>query len=128
MAVDTFTLIGSTGYALDEEWLRGVAGRSYDRAHDPRGYLRQLAACAGQRDRTRLLRRLSVPTVVIHGLADPLVGVSGGVAVARAIPNARFVGYAGMGHDLPRPLWGAIATELAEVLERGEQQRAAAAA
>ena len=34
-----------------------------------------------------------------------MIGVSGGIAVARAIPGARFLGFSGMGHDLPRALW-----------------------
>ncbi len=43
--VETFRIIGSQGYAFDEEYLRDLAGRSYQRAYDPGGYLRQLAAC-----------------------------------------------------------------------------------
>ena len=53
-----------------------------------------------------------MPTLVIHGLHDPLVSPSGGLALARAIPGARFVGYSGMGHDLPRELLSEIASEI----------------
>jgi pimeloyl-ACP methyl ester carboxylesterase len=112
MAVSVFRLIGSPGYAFDEEYLQRQAGRSYDRAYDPKGYLRQLAACLVQPDRTPPLRELRVPTLVIHGLHDPLVSPSGGLALARAIPGARFVGYSGMGHDLPRELWSEIVHEI----------------
>lgn len=114
-AVDVFRLIGSPGYELDEEYLQHKAGLSYDRAYDPAGYLRQLAACLVQPDRTAQLRRLTVPTVVVHGLHDPLVSVSGGLALAKHIPGARFVGYAGMGHDLPRELWSELADEITRV-------------
>ena len=65
-----------------------------------------------QQDRTPRLRELRVPTLVIHGLHDPLVSPSGGLALARAIPGARFVGYSGMGHDLPRELLLEIASEI----------------
>lgn len=112
LALSVFRLIGSPGYAFDEEYLERQAGRSYDRAHDPKGYLRQLAACLVQPDRTPRLRQLRVPTLVIHGLHDPLVSPSGGLALARAIPGARFLGYSGMGHDLPRELWSEIAYEI----------------
>jgi pimeloyl-ACP methyl ester carboxylesterase len=54
------------------------------------------------------LAGLRVPTLVIHGTQDPLIPVSAGRATARAIPGARFLELADMGHDLPRPLWGAI--------------------
>ena len=119
-AVDVFRLIGSPGYALDEEYLQRQAGLSYDRAFDPAGYLRQLAACLAQPDRTRELRKLQVPTLVLHGLADPLVSASGGLALARAIPGARFVGYPGMGHDLPRPLWEPMTGEILRLVRSGE--------
>jgi pimeloyl-ACP methyl ester carboxylesterase len=48
---------------------------------------------------------LDVPTVVIHGMEDPLIDVSGGRATAAAIPGARLELIEGMGHDLPRELW-----------------------
>ena len=112
LAVSVFRLIGSPGYAFDEEYLQHQAGRSYDRAYDPKGYLRQLAACLVQADRTTRLGQLQVPTLVIHGLHDPLVSPTGGLALARAIPGARFVGYSGMGHDLPRALWSEFVAEI----------------
>jgi pimeloyl-ACP methyl ester carboxylesterase len=124
-AVETFRIIGSKGYAFDEEYLMDLGGRSYDRGHDPGGYLRQLAAIAAQPDRTEHLRRIRVPALVIHGMHDPLVNVSGGLAAARLLRNAKFVGYAGMGHDLPRELWPDYAMEIAGVAERAEQERAA---
>ena len=118
-AIETFRIIGSRGYAFDEEHLADLAGRSYDRGHDPGGYLRQLAAIAGQPDRTAALRRLRVPALVIHGLNDPLVAPSGGLAVAQNIRNAKFVGYTGMGHDLPRALWPEFVHEIASLAARG---------
>ncbi|MGZ4665538.1 MAG: alpha/beta fold hydrolase, partial [Frankiaceae bacterium] len=116
--VDTFRLIGSKGYAFDEEHLRDVAGRSYDRSYDPHGYLRQLAAVGSQPNRTRQLRRIRVPALVIHGFGDRLVSVSGGLAIARAIQGAKFVGYRGMGHDLPHALWPEFAAEIAHLSAR----------
>jgi len=121
--IETFRVIGSQGYALDEEYLRDLAGRSYDRAYNPRGYFRQLAASIRQPNRTRLLRNITVPAVVIHGLNDPLVHSSGGRAVARAIPRARFVGFNGMGHDLPRALWPQFADEICDLVRQAESER-----
>lgn len=122
-AVDVFRTIGSPGYERDEEYLQRQAGVSYDRAYDPAGYLRQLAACLTQPDRTAALRRLDVPTLVVHGLHDPLVSPTGGLALARTIPGARFVGYAGMGHDLPRALWLPLVEEIARVGAAGVRPR-----
>ena len=41
----------------------------------------------------------------VHGTDDPLVPVEGGRDTARAIPGAKLHEIAGMGHDLPAPLW-----------------------
>jgi pimeloyl-ACP methyl ester carboxylesterase len=112
-AVETFRLIGSRGFAFDEEYVRDMAGRSWDRGYDSDGRLRQLAASASQPNRTADLRRITVPVLVIHGLNDPLVASSGGLAIARAIPGSRFVGFSGMGHDLPRALWPEFVDQIA---------------
>ena len=47
----------------------------------------------------------SIPAAVVHGLADPMVHVSGGRATAAAIPDAELVLVPGMAHDLPSPLF-----------------------
>jgi pimeloyl-ACP methyl ester carboxylesterase len=104
--------IGSPGYPVDDDVVRDLAERSYDRGYDPAGSGRQLAAVIAQTDRSAELGRLTMPTLVLHGLSDPLVSVSGGIAVARAIPGSRFVGFHGMGHDLPRALWPEFVAEI----------------
>jgi pimeloyl-ACP methyl ester carboxylesterase len=119
--IETFALIGSKGYAFDEEYLRELAGRSYERSLDRRGYLRQLAAVMAQPNRTKFLRDIKVPTLVMHGLDDPLVNVSGGLALAKHIRGAQFIGFKGMGHDLPRELWPRFADEICSIAERGEK-------
>jgi pimeloyl-ACP methyl ester carboxylesterase len=116
----TFALIGSPGFPPDEAYRRQVAGLGYDRNYDIEGQRRQLAAVAAQPDRTAELRKLRLPTLVLHGLADPLVALSGGLAVARSVPGSRFIGYSGMGHDFPRPLWPVLAADIAAHLERAD--------
>ncbi len=111
------SVIGSQGLERDEEWSRDVARRAFDRGIYPDGSMRQIAAIVASGDRTEALRRLDVPTVVVHGTGDPLIGVSGGEATAAAIPGAELVLIEGMGHDLPPAAWerivGAIATNAA---------------
>jgi pimeloyl-ACP methyl ester carboxylesterase len=120
--VETFRLIGSRGFAFDEQYIRDLASRSWDRGYEPAGSRRQLAATVGQPNRTAALRHISVPTLVIHGLHDPLVAPSGGLAIAKAIPDSRFVGFSGMGHDLPRALWPEFVREIAALAAVGEQR------
>ncbi len=106
--VTTYRTIGSRRYPPDDERKRALAGRCFDRGHHPAGAARQLMAIITATDRTRALAGVRVPTTVIHGDADPLVGISGGRATAQAVPDARLVVIPGMAHDLPPVLWPAI--------------------
>lgn len=114
----TYEVIGSPGYPLDVAWLETISGEAYDRAYDPAGMARQLLAIHASGDRTPALRALRVPTLVVHGDADPLVQVAGGHATAEAVPGAELLVLEGMGHNLPRELWLQIAEAIARVAER----------
>jgi pimeloyl-ACP methyl ester carboxylesterase len=120
-----FRKIGSPGFERDEDELRSTSGRAYDRGRNPAGSARQLAAIIHSGDRTPLLKQIRVPTVVIHGTKDPLVGPSGGRATARAIPGARLVTIEGMGHDLPRGAWPQIIGPITENAARAGEPAAA---
>jgi pimeloyl-ACP methyl ester carboxylesterase len=111
--VKTFKVIGSPGFPFDEERVRDIAGRSFDRGHSEAGVTRQLHAITASGDRTAALRKLEIPTLVIHGTSDRLVNPSGGRATAAAIPGARLRMIEGMGHDLPRELWPTFVEEIA---------------
>jgi pimeloyl-ACP methyl ester carboxylesterase len=100
-----FSVIGSPGLPHDADDMYAIATGSYDRGHDPEGPGRQLAAIIASGNRTAELARISAPTLVVHGTADPLVSPSGGRATARAIPGAELMMIEGMGHDLPRAVW-----------------------
>src|SRR6185295_4051969 len=112
--VRLFRVIGSKGFAPDEEPIRAIAAATYERGDHPAGTARQLGAIMASGDRTEQLRRLRLPTTVIHGLDDPLVPFRGGRATARAIPGARLIAIPGMGHDLPRQVWPQIVDAIAE--------------
>jgi pimeloyl-ACP methyl ester carboxylesterase len=103
--VRLFAVIGSPGFPREERRIREIAGRSYDRDHDPVAPSRQLAAIFASGDRTAQLAHIRVPTLVIHGTKDKMVRRSGGEATARAIPGARLEMIDGMGHDLPVGAW-----------------------
>ena len=122
-ALETQRLIGSPGYPVDEARIRVAIELGYDRSFDPDGVRRQLSAVTAQRDRTAGLRTLTIPTTVMHGFPDPLVAVSGGLALARTIPAAKFVGFSGMGHDLPEALWPDFIHEIIQLTHRNRGLR-----
>src|SRR4051812_33070136 len=103
-----FKVVGSPGFERDEAELREMLELSFERGSDPAGMARQLGAIVASGDRTAAVRRISAPTLVIHGTKDKMVRLSGGRATARAIPGARLMLVPGMGHDLPRGAWPQI--------------------
>ncbi|HWN73553.1 MAG TPA: alpha/beta hydrolase, partial [Solirubrobacterales bacterium] len=125
--IKTFKTIGSPGYPFEEERVRELAGRSFDRGHSHAGIARQLHAITASGDRTPRLRELDIPAVVIHGKSDMLVNPSGGRATARAIPAARLKLVEGMGHDLPRQLWPTFVEEICCNAARAPERKPATA-
>ena len=121
-----FTAIGSRGLPRDPDDIRDLAGTSFDRDHDPDGPGRQLAAIIASGDRTAELRRITAPTLVVHGTLDRLVAPSGGRATARAIPGAELMSVKGMGHDLPRAVWPRLIDAIAAHARAAEESGVAA--
>lgn len=113
-----FRFIGSPGFELDIDALRARSQLSYDRGTNPAGTGRQLAAVLKSGDRTRALREIKAPTLVIHGSEDNLIRPSGGLATVTAIPDAELITIEGMGHDLPRQVWPRLVDAIAERARR----------
>ena len=82
------------------------------RAYYPQGIARHFDAALSSGSLRRYDRRITAPTVVIHGREDILMRPAGGRAIASAIPGARLVLFDGMAHDLPDELFDPIITEL----------------
>jgi pimeloyl-ACP methyl ester carboxylesterase len=122
--VRTYRIIGSPGFDHDDEWIRDLGLRSYDRGVDRGGPARQLVATQASGDRTRSLAGVEAPTVVIHGTDDPLIPIRAGRATARAVPGAELIEIEGMGHDLPRQVWPRIADAVARNAERAREPAA----
>jgi pimeloyl-ACP methyl ester carboxylesterase len=112
------------GAHFDEALAREAATAAFERNYDPAGAARQTLAIAASPDRTADLGSVTAPTLVIHGLADPLVRPTGGIATAKAVPCSRLVMYPDMGHDLPRQRWIEIIDEIAGNAARGTAQAA----
>jgi pimeloyl-ACP methyl ester carboxylesterase len=97
-------LIGSPGLQPPREALRARLIASMRRAYNPAGVARQMLAIMASGDRRKLLRRITAPTLVVHGERDPLVPIGAGRDTAANVPGAVFRPIPGMGHDLPEAL------------------------
>jgi proline iminopeptidase len=78
-----------------------MAARAFDRSYYPIGMKRQLLAIMADGSRVSRLKTINVPTLVLHGGADPLVPKEGSEDITRLVPNARLEIIPEMAHDLP---------------------------
>jgi pimeloyl-ACP methyl ester carboxylesterase len=111
-------LLGGVNNPFDVEAERRKIERAYDRSFYPPGFGRQLVAILTARSRVPALRNLKVPTLVVHGVDDPLVPIENGRRVAAAVPGARLLELEGMGHNVPERHWSRIADAIAETAAR----------
>lgn len=121
--VKVFETIGSKAWPRDKdrERIRAAGELSYVRGMNPRGFLRHFGAVLAAYDRRPKLREVRVPTLIVHGTADPMFPLSAGRAMAKLVPNATWLPIAGMGHDLPIPLWPTLVSAIARLAERADQ-------
>ena len=111
--LQTWQVLRGPGFPLDEARDLERAGQSFARGLNPAGVARQLMAILASGSRQQALRSVSVPTLVIHGRADPLVPVECGIDTARAVPGAELLVIDGMGHALPITMWPQIVEAIA---------------
>ena len=72
-----------------------------------------MAAVASHGNRKPALLQLEVPALIIHGRADPLVPVEGGLDTHEALRGSQLMLIDGMGHDLPKQVWSQIVSGIA---------------
>lgn len=93
--------IGSPAFPQNDELLRAQCETVLRRGHHSPGIGRHLLACLCAPDRRAQLQQLTLPTLVIHGSADPLIPLACGEDTATNIPHSELYIIDGMGHDLP---------------------------
>lgn len=99
--VKLFKAIGSPAYPIPEPEMRELILMGVERGFYPVGTLRQMLAIMADITRAAQLSRITSPTLVVHGKADPLLPYVCGEDTARRIAGAKLVGIEGLGHDLP---------------------------
>ena len=102
----------------DAQRTRAQAAVDFDRSFYPEGGPRQLAAIYASGRRSEGLAKLTMPTLVLHGLDDTLIAPDGGERTAEIISGAKLVMLEDMGHDLPEALWPRYVSEFLELTAR----------
>lgn len=106
--------VASPAYPFDETAAREWIEREVDSGpRDTKAQSRQI----GAQWHGASLRELQVPTLVLHGDADPILKPSAGRATARAVKGARLMTFPGVGHDLPEPLWSEVARAVRDLAD-----------
>ena len=112
--LNVWRVLSGSRFPVEEALGRKWAEMSHQRGLNPNGFLRQMAAIMDSGNRKRILKDIKVPTLVIHGDADPLVPLECGIDTANAIPAAKLRIIQGMGHALPKALWPEVIDAIAE--------------
>ena len=100
-ALLTRKLWASPKYTIPEKTLIKNFSLRYDRMYYPEGLSRQYAAIGDDGSRVERLKKITIPSLVIHGDSDNLVPLEGGKDTNRLIPNSKINILEGWGHDLP---------------------------
>jgi pimeloyl-ACP methyl ester carboxylesterase len=114
-SISVSKIIGSPGFATDEAEIKARALEAFERSFYPIGVARQMAAVAAHGNRKPSLQKLDIPALVIHGKADPLVPVEGGIDTHEALRGSELLLIEGMGHDLPRQVWPRVVTQITKL-------------
>lgn len=117
---DLLAALGSPQVQDDRAALLQQAAVAYDRAFNPEGAQRQIMAILAEPSRVRLLEGLRVPTLVVHGTADPLLPVMHGVHLAAHIQGSQLRLIPGLAHRFQEPFKAPL---LAAVLPYLQAQR-----
>jgi pimeloyl-ACP methyl ester carboxylesterase len=122
--VATWSVLSGDHFPFDAERTMRQGAAGFERGINPPGVARQLMAIVASGNRKKALSHVHVPTLVIHGTADPLVPAEAGRDTARTIPGARLLLIEGMGHSFPREVWPRIIDAIAQHAMKAESARA----
>ena len=115
-AVRLVSTIGMKGYNYNTKEFRNEVGQSIDRSKDYTGFIRQMAAILGTRDRVKKVSNIKTPTLIIHGDIDPLVKPKNAFHSHKLISNSDLLMVENMGHLIEEPVFNKFKDELIQHL------------
>lgn len=121
---DLLAALGSPTIQDDRQALLHQAALSYDRAFNPEGVKRQIMAILAEPSRVPLLNQLRVPTLVVHGTADPLLPVMHGVHLAAHIQGSQLKLIPGMAHRFQEAFKAPLLTAVLPYLQAHREDAA----
>jgi pimeloyl-ACP methyl ester carboxylesterase len=105
--VDYSRVLAGGRRPFDDPAARDLARRDIERARDFRAAQNHDVLPEGESS-NKPLSTIGVPTLIIHGTADPMFPIEHGQALAQEIPDARLLPLEGAGHGVERADWEII--------------------
>jgi pimeloyl-ACP methyl ester carboxylesterase len=110
--VGGWKLLNGTRHAFDVNQAMALADEEMRRARSLQSMFNHAQITGGEKLYGKV-NELRLPTLAIHGTADPVLPYPHGKALADAIPGARLVTLEGMGHELHKNDWDRAISEMA---------------
>ncbi len=98
-----YRFLSGKRFRFNEDFFRDVFTHTIEvrKGQNPKARFQQFCAVVASGSRLNELHKISVPTLIMHGTADPLVPVGHSKKLASFIPQAKLILMEGIGHELP---------------------------
>ncbi len=125
-AVKAARMLSGGAFPFDAKRARRLAERNFDRGFCPQGAVRHFVAILAAGSWRERLVQFDKPALVIHGDADRLVPLAGGLRLHEALPTSEMMIIPGLGHELPVGVWPQVIDaidDMAHVRPPGDVRR-----
>ena len=117
-SIKLFELIGTPGKDYDTPQFRQNMRAYIKRGGDDGGFLRQMAAIIGSKNRKELLKSINTQTLIIHGDIDPLIKVKNAYSAHKLIKSSHLEIVDDMGHLLDEESYAKFQNQLITFLRK----------